>query len=146
MDRPWGERIVREYAAEVAATVPDGPDPGWYTDTLVRRFANHAMRHRLRQIAMDGSLKLPERWLAALRELRAAGRDAPVLEATLAAWAGHTRDDVPDDPAADRLRAAWPGRRDAEAVRELLLVLGASDLADDTALVTAVAGRLVSTR
>ncbi|MFF4774912.1 mannitol dehydrogenase family protein [Microtetraspora fusca] len=146
VDQPWGERIVREYAAEVAATLVGGPDPRRYTDTLLRRFTNHAMRHRLRQIAMDGSLKLPERWLAPLRELRAAGRDTPVLESALAAWARHTRDDEPDDPAAARLRAAWSGRRDAEAVRALLLVLGAADLADDTGLVTAVAGRLVSTR
>ncbi|MGI5491938.1 hypothetical protein [Microtetraspora malaysiensis] len=69
-----------------------------------------------------------------------------MLASALAAWARHTRDDEPDDPAAARLRAAWPGRRDAEAVRALLLVLGVADLADDTGLVTAVAGRLVSTR
>ena len=143
---PWGERAVRDYCAEAAPTLPpaDGLDIHSYTDSLVRRFANPAMRHRIRQIAADGSLKIPERWLTPLRELRAAGHDTPALAAALAAWARHTRDtpaDDLDDPSAERLRRAWQ-RPGPDAVRELLRLLGADDLADDSALVMAVDARL----
>jgi fructuronate reductase len=99
------------------------------------------MRHLLRQIGTDGSLKIPERWLPALRELRARGAGTPVLELALAAWVLGTRE--ADDPAAGTLAACWrPGRHPVETVRALLRVLGASDLADDDALTAAVADRL----
>ncbi|NJP29361.1 mannitol dehydrogenase family protein [Microbispora sp. SCL1-1] len=142
MDTPWGEPVVRAYTAEVAATLTGGLSSEAYTDALIERFANHAMRHRLRQIAADGSLKVPERWLAPLRELRAAGAQTPMLELALAAWARHTRDGEPDDPAAARLSQAWADRRGADAVRALLSVIGADDLAEDDSLTAAVAAHL----
>lgn len=76
---PWGEETVRAYCAEAAQSLPptEGLDLPAYIDSLVDRFANPAMEHRVQQIAMDGSQKIPERWLAPLRELRAAGRDTP---------------------------------------------------------------------
>ncbi|OSC46183.1 hypothetical protein B5181_42815, partial [Streptomyces sp. 4F] len=64
------------------------------------------MHHRLRQIASDGSLKITERWLPALRELRARGTSTPVLELALAAWAHSTSTaDAPADPATEALAA-----------------------------------------
>ena len=100
------------------------------------------MHHRIRQIAMDGSLKIPERWLAPLRELRAAGRDTPELVSALAAWARVTRDHPLDDPEAEALRRAWDARPARDALRRLLSLLGAYDLADDTSLVTSVEAEL----
>lgn len=141
----WGERLVRALCAEVAPTLPaGGPDPGAYADDLVVRFRNPAMRHLLRQIGSDGSLKLTERWLPALRSLRAKGTATPVLELALAAWVYATRADHGiTDPALDALTACWTTTsRPAETVRALLCVLGAADLADDTALTAAVADRL----
>jgi fructuronate reductase len=145
----WGERLVRALCAEVAPTLPaGGPDPVGYADDLVVRFRNPAMRHLLRQIGSDGSLKITERWLPALRELRAGGRSTPVLELALAAWAHGTRQaGAPTDPRADALAACWkPAARPAETVRALLRVLGAADLADDDALTAAVADRLPALR
>ncbi|MDI5969165.1 mannitol dehydrogenase family protein [Streptomyces sp. SL13] len=141
LDTAWGERAVRDYATEVAATLPAAPglDTGAYVNSLVERFANHAMGHRLRQIASDGSLKIPERWLAPLRELRSAGRPAPALTGCLAAYARHTRAAPLDDPSATALRAAWDAGTPADAVRRLLTVLGAADLADDAELAADVA-------
>lgn len=138
----WGERLVRALCAEVGPTLPEGgPDPLSYADDLVVRFRNPGMRHLLRQIGTDGSLKIPERWLPALRELRARGAGTPVLELALAAWVLGTR--KADDPAAGALAACWePGKQPVETVRALLRVLGASDLADDDALTAAVADRL----
>ncbi|KPI20654.1 Mannitol 2-dehydrogenase [Actinobacteria bacterium OK074] len=145
----WGERLVRALCAEVAPTLPaGGPDPGAYADDLVVRFRNPAMRHLLRQIGSDGSLKITERWLPALRTLRARGTSAPVLELALAAWVLSTRRaDAPTDPAAGALAACWDGTpTPVETVRALLRVLGSTDLADDDALTAAVAARLPALR
>ncbi|MEU6355898.1 mannitol dehydrogenase family protein [Streptomyces sp. NPDC047072] len=125
MATDWGEPLVRGLCAEVAPTLPaGGPDPAAYTDDLVVRFRNPAMRHLLRQIGTDGSLKIPERWLPGLRELRARGARTPMLELGLAAWALHA------------------GR----PVRDLLVEVGAGDLAEDSALTTAVTDRLPALR
>jgi fructuronate reductase len=76
-----------------------------------------------------------------LRDLRTAGHDTPVLATALAAWARYTRDERIDDPAADRLRQAWQHHQ-ADAVRELLRILGAPELADDAPLVAEIDARL----
>ncbi|MFE9681952.1 mannitol dehydrogenase family protein [Streptomyces sp. NPDC006285] len=145
MAADWGERLVRTLCAEVTPTLPaGGPDPVAYADDLVVRFRNPAMHHLLRQIGSDASLKITERWLPALRELRARGASTPVLELALAAWAHGTRRAAapPSDPAAEALAACWRSAgRPVETVRALLRVLGAGDLADDDALTTAVANR-----
>lgn len=121
MAADWGEPLVRGLCAEVAPTLPaGGPDPGAYADDLVLRFRNPAMRHLLRQIGTDGALKVRERWLPALRELRGRGARTPVLELALASWALAERETVP----------------------VLLRSVGAADLADDGALVAAVTDRL----
>ncbi|MEU9059860.1 mannitol dehydrogenase family protein [Streptomyces sp. NPDC048430] len=141
MAAPWGEPVLRAYAAEVACSLPAGLDVEGYVDGLVLRFSNPAMRHLLRQIATDSSQKIPERWLTPLREIQIAGMPSTVLTGALAAWMRHTRDQQLDDPAADRIRAAWTGSGDSP-VRGLLAVLGARDLADDDAFVTAVRERI----
>ncbi len=38
-----------------------------YADKLIARFANPALKHKTRQIAMDGSQKLPQRMPASIR-------------------------------------------------------------------------------
>ncbi|MFF5297829.1 mannitol dehydrogenase family protein [Streptomyces sp. NPDC013161] len=152
MAASWGERLVRALCAEVTPTLPPGgPDPSAYADDLVVRFRNPAMRHLLRQIGSDGSLKITERWLPALRTLRERGAGTPVLELALAAWVLSTRrtrhTDAPTDPAADALAACWDGTTaPVETVRALLRVLGATDLADDDQLTAGIAGRLPALR
>jgi fructuronate reductase len=150
----WGETLVRTLAAEVAPTLPaDGPDPVVYAADLVERFRNPGIRHLLRQIGSDGSLKVPERWLPVLRErLRGTG-ESPVLELALAGWVHATRPGPgggqlfgTTDPAAEALAARWhgagsPARLEA-TVRGLLDAIGAPDLAATDGLVRAVATRL----
>ncbi len=106
------------------------------------------MGHRLDQIAADGSLKLPERWLPALRTLRAAGAATPLLELALAGWVHATHPDrKAADPAAEALAACWHSHPEPTGtVRALLTTLGAPDLAEDTALTGAVAARLPALR
>ena len=67
------------------ARVP-GVDLGAYCDALVRRFANPALPHKTRQIAMDGSQKLPQRILATVRDNLAAGRPVELATLAVAGW------------------------------------------------------------
>ena len=109
---------------EAAATLPDTvrADAPAYARALVARLKNPHLQHRLRQIAMDGSLKLPIRILGTLRDRTARGLASPACEATLDAWAGFLAAELEagrgvDDPDADRLAAALA---DGASPRELL--------------------------
>nr|WP_269330426.1 mannitol dehydrogenase family protein [Kineosporia babensis] len=139
----WGATFVRGYAAEVAATLPNGgPDPLRYAESLVARFSNNAIHHELRQIGSDGSLKLPQRWVTVLRDLREqASPVGPNQTLALAAWAHATRPDASSggqlfgttDPATAALAGCWRGSPSGVVAR-LLNVLGAADLAEDADL------------
>jgi fructuronate reductase len=106
--RPLIERLMRQEAAASLTAAP-GQDLSAYADALLARFANPALNHRLAQIAMDGSQKIPQRWLETLAHHRCQGRDCPAILTALAAWLCHVRGDngLVDDPLADRLAAAW---------------------------------------
>jgi fructuronate reductase len=151
MHTRWGERFVRSFCAEVARTLPaGGPDAEAYVEDLVPRFRNPAMRHLLRQIGSDGSLKLPERWFGALRE---SATPAPLLELALAGWVNATRpDDLgpvfgTTDPLAEPLARCWYDRPDpVDLVGRLLRLAGAADLAERTDLAKSVAARLPALR
>ncbi len=86
----FGNPIIRAfiaaYWAEVAPTVAPGTDVDGYTARLVTRFDNTALHHKTAQIATDGSLKVPQRIVAPLRDLIAMGRPTPMLCFALAAW------------------------------------------------------------
>jgi fructuronate reductase len=77
--------------AELRPTVPPPPgaDLAGYCERLLARFRNTAIRHRLAQIAMDGSQKLPQRLLAATRENLATGRSISHAARAVAAFALH---------------------------------------------------------
>lgn len=107
--RPLIERLMRDEAAPTIDAAP-GQDLAAYADVLLERFANPALDHRLIQIAMDGSQKIPQRWLETLAWHQARGARCSSLEAAIAAWIAFLRSDHPiDDPLADRLRAAAAG-------------------------------------
>jgi fructuronate reductase len=100
---------------EVRSTLPPLPslDYDGYVQGLLQRFANPALAHRLQQIAMDGSQKLPQRLLAAVELRLAAGLPIARLALAIAAWMHYLRgiDEwgrpyVIDDPLADALAAA----------------------------------------
>ena len=67
-------------------TPPAGLDLAAYGRTILQRFGNPRIRHRLVQIAADGSLKLPIRLLAPIADALAAGRPVARLAAPVAAW------------------------------------------------------------
>jgi fructuronate reductase len=152
----WGEPLVRALAAEVGPTLPDvGLDEAKYTDDLVDRFSNPAMRDQLRRIGSDGSLKIGERWLGALRTLRADDAVTPILELALAGWVNATRPADAgggqqfgtSDPAAAALADCWGTTANPAAlVAALLREVGAADLADQHDLTASIAHRLPALR
>lgn len=101
--------MLEDLRATVAA--PAGYDVQAYCHELLQRFENPTLAHRTQQIAMDGTQKVPVRWLPALRESLAAGVELPLLERALAAWLhylAHARDDngaplTISDPGAEAL-------------------------------------------
>ncbi len=118
--RMLAERLMlQEAAPTIAATA--GQNLPAYAAALLDRFANPALNHRLIQIAMDGTQKIPQRWLETLAANRAMGRDCPAIMAGLRAWFAHSRGDngPPDDPLADRLNAIWQHSDADTAARRL---------------------------
>ncbi len=101
----WDEAVT-------TLTPPTGLDLAAYRAALMVRFANPALRHRIRQIAADGSQKLPQRLLAPIAERLAVGQSADTLMLAVAAWmcwvsgAGSTDGGVLDDPQAATIAAA----------------------------------------
>ena len=97
--------------AEAARSFTPSPeqDLNAYADLLLARFANHARPHRLRQIAMDGSQKIPQRWLDTLRVAQSQGRRCAALLQALGAWIAFVRGDrfPVEDPAARELADLW---------------------------------------
>lgn len=105
---PLVGRLMREEAADSFTPAPE-QDLAAYADSLIARFSNPALPHRLAQIAMDGSQKIPQRWLATLADRQEQGKASPALLQALAAWIVHVRGDNPhvSDPRAEQLAALW---------------------------------------
>lgn len=111
-----------------------------YRAALLERFGNPRMRHRLAQIAADGSQKVAVRIVPALKLERAAGRSAPGATRAIAAWLWYLRnqrDLVADvDARVVAVRAQGPL---SNAVVDILDYLD-TELADDSEVVRAVTG------
>jgi fructuronate reductase len=106
------DRLMRDEAATSLTPAP-GQDLSAYADALIERFKNPALNHRLIQIAMDGSQKIPQRWLETLAFHQTSGRQCPAILNALGAWLCHIRGDnigiwgPVDDPMAVVLKTQW---------------------------------------
>ncbi len=81
--------LLRRYMIQEAAPtldMPAGTDLHAYAGELLTRFANDSLRHRLHQIAMDGSQKLPQRWLRGALQHLETGGDIRCTVLGVAAW------------------------------------------------------------
>ncbi|MFY0597776.1 MAG: mannitol dehydrogenase family protein [Cognatishimia sp.] len=95
VDALWGEAI---------ATLPADIQPSCqsYCEALIERFKVPEIRHELRQIAMDGSLKVPVRLISAAEDRQEPGLSSPALMEAVAAWFAHAlRGGIVSDPKAD---------------------------------------------
>lgn len=106
-------RFLEGYWAEVRPAVPppEGTDLAVYCGRLLERFRNPAIRHRLVQIATDGSQKLPQRLLGTVRDNLAGGRSISHAAKAIAAFAVHVAGDSARDPLAAEMSAALNGLR-----------------------------------
>lgn len=81
-------KACKAYMALAAGTLaaPADFDLAGYQAQLVERFANPGLQHRTWQIAMDGSQKIPQRWLGTLADAVSKGADIKLFAFALAAW------------------------------------------------------------
>lgn len=99
-------RLMLDEARPTIRTAP-GQDLERYAQDLMVRFKNPALRHRLAQIAMDGSQKLPQRWLDTVRWHSNKGGEIAAIREGFDAWRRHCAQEVlVDDPEKERLVAA----------------------------------------
>ena len=150
------EQLLRDEVAPTVAHELSGCDIAAYRAQLIQRFANPALAHKTQQIAMDGSQKLPQRWLNTVRDRLGAGAPIDSLALALAAWVMHLRghDEAGrtyalDDPLAAELsalharsmsRPSW--RERAAEVTPFAPLFG--DLADEPRLIDPLARALES--
>ena len=149
--RPEGRAFVEALWDEAAATLdpPPGLDLAAYRGALMARFANSALAHRTRQIAMDGSQKLPQRLLASIAARLDAGQSAEALTTGVAAWVRWVSgtDDAGqpitvDDPLAGRIAEALAGGGDRVDALLGLEAIFPRRLADDPRFVALLRDRL----
>ncbi|NHF67229.1 mannitol dehydrogenase family protein [Xanthomonas hortorum] len=88
--------LMRE---DIAPTLQpmQGFDPQHYSDAILARFRNPAIRHLLAQIAWDGSQKIPVRLLTAIGDALDAGRRIDRLCLPVAAWLHFVRRQARND-------------------------------------------------
>lgn len=118
-----------------------GLDVSNYIESVLRRFANPAIRHELAQIAWDGSKKLPVRLLGTIRDALATGASVERPCVTLAAWMHFIRRRTSAgialvDPLGDRLAAVARERTTGDPAGDVAAFLSMrevfpGELADD---------------
>lgn len=122
-----------------------GAEIAAYRAALLDRYRNPRIRHRLAQIAHDGSAKIPVRVLPTLRGERAAGRVPLGCATVLAAWVLHLRGHgapVKDAGGEPYLAAAATGT-EADAAAAVLTQLDPA-LGADQELVGAVVAQMAA--
>jgi fructuronate reductase len=115
MASPDLARLVQRHLRAAASLLPPLPgiDLGQYAEALALRFANPAIAHETRQIAKDGTEKLPQRLLAPALACLERGQDIQPFAFAVAGWMRYAlgRDDAGQpyplhDPRAAQISAA----------------------------------------
>jgi fructuronate reductase len=151
---PAGRRFVEALWDEAETTLSPPPelDVRDYRAALMARFANADLEHRTRQIAMDGSQKLPQRLLAPIAARLERGQGIDALALAVAGWIRWQsgRDDsggafAVDDPLAGETRRRLAGLDDPAGQVKALLGLESvfpPALASDPRLAEALTAQL----
>lgn len=87
-------------------SIPLGFDVESYVDQLMSRFRNYKLPHQLKQIAMDGSQKMPQRIFSSLIEAKVRKTPHALLLLAVDEWfefLWNSREDKIDDPKAGEL-------------------------------------------
>jgi fructuronate reductase len=80
----FARQVMKDAAPTLA--MPAGTDLPGYSNSLLQRFANPALRHRTWQIAMDGSQKLPQRLLGTIEARLQRGLPIDTHALAVAGW------------------------------------------------------------
>lgn len=126
--------FIKKYMLEIAAPLvkglPASVSTNAYADKLLTRFANPYLKHRTEQIAMDGSKKIPQRWLGSLKSLIKEKKNYNILAIGLAGWilfcSGKDQNNNPleiSDPLQANYKAIWNETNDAKILVDKFLAL-----------------------
>lgn len=120
----------------VAPTLSPEMDVAAYGDEVLERFANPALPHTTRQVAMDGSQKLGPRLLGTVRDAQASGTPSVWLAVAVAAWVRFVIEETRggrelDDPLASVLAVAASGPEPVRALLNIVNIFG-TDLGPDS--------------
>ncbi|QSB44425.1 mannitol dehydrogenase family protein [Tsuneonella flava] len=119
--RDLAGRLMRDEAIPTIDATPD-QDLHEYANHLMERFADPALMHRLDQIAMDGTQKIPQRWLDTAKSALQLGLPIEAIRSAFDAWIWHLADGRwVDDPHGDELKRLAEHRT---AVIEYCLLAG----------------------
>ena len=86
--------------------IPEGFDVEAYVDQLISRFRNNKLPHQLKQIAMDGSQKMPQRIFSSIAEAKLKNTPHALLLMATDEWMNflwNSRESKIDDPKAAEL-------------------------------------------
>jgi len=89
VQQPVFEKFLRNMMKEEimpTLKLPESVDLDQYQNALIERYQNPALKHRLWQIAMDGSQKLPQRLLGTIRDRIATATSFNRLVLAVAGW------------------------------------------------------------
>ncbi|WP_425480192.1 mannitol dehydrogenase family protein [Dyella monticola] len=141
------ERLMHAAIAP-AITLPGNFDTDAYIAAILERFRNPSIRHRLLQIAWDGSQKLPVRLLSTIADAQAKGQSIDLLCLPIAGWMQFVRRQAHNgialvDPLNDTLShvgraCTGDARADVDAFLKLESVF--ASLAQNAAFVHALQG------
>ncbi|MEP3348748.1 MAG: mannitol dehydrogenase family protein [Marinomonas sp.] len=123
--------LIRHYMTLEAAptlNMPESVDVQAYIENLIRRFSNDSLQHKLSQIGMDGSQKIPQRWLPVAENRLALNQDIPAIALGVAAWLFYVRGEsvtgqthIVDDPMSQTFSETHARNSDPESlIREML--------------------------
>ena len=151
--------LVARHMENAAATMAPlaGIDFARYGAELTERFRNPEIAHETRQIAMDGTEKLPQRIFAPVCDLAADSRHRGTFALCFAAWIAFVQSQInpaspgensrlPDDPRADEIAERIGSAQDAADLYDRLAGLPGwmpRQLCEDASWRMAVISRLV---
>ncbi len=124
------------FAAELPNYInaPKDFDLPKYCKSLIERYKNPELKHKLLQIAMDGSIKIPQRWLPSLEYNLANDKPLAKISKALAAWylfcqLAQDQEWTLEDPNADKIfKALSESEEIISFYRQLGLVLSVKQL------------------
>lgn len=75
-------------------TPPTGLDLVEYSNNILKRFSNDSLKHLTAQIALDGSQKIPLRWIPTIENNLSVGKTSEHLLLAVSAWLLYLRPDL----------------------------------------------------